>query len=181
MTRTRLNHNIRAFAHGTLGLDVEQYRDVIRQVTTNKEHITDCTGTEAELVLTALRRIHDGRLRSTPQRGTQPGRPPTRDGVSTRRSSGAANRDPGGERQHSILPRLMELLRWDWGSTAKFCKTITGKKRTDKCDARELSKVIAGMVQVIEHDLTIGKITMTDKQLQEFRMHTQPRRKKEAA
>ena len=158
-SRKRLNHQIRAFAHGTLKIDEDAYRQVIRDVTTGKEHITKCTDQEAELVLTALRRFHEGRFGS-PAMGL-PGRPSTPDGL---------------KRQHKMLPRLMALLRWDWRATARFCFKVTGHNRTDKCNAAELAKVIAGMVQIVEHDLAAGKITMTDAELQEFRSHTQSSR-----
>jgi len=165
MNRKQLNHRVRAFAHGTLKLSEEAYREVIRDVTADKEHITDCTDDEAQLVLTALRRFHVMRL-------NVPGRPPTPEALSTRRSPGAANRDAGGERQHSMIPRLMDFLRWDWKSTAGFCEKVIGKKDTRQCDAKELSKMIRGMVAVIEHDLARGKITMTPEQLATFRRHT---------
>lgn len=162
--RKRLNHNIRAFAHGTLKLDEETYRQVIRDVTMNREHITQCTDQEAELVLIALRRFHAGRLVAAPK-GDLPGRPPTQTGL---------------ERQHTILPRLMEILRWDWKSTAGFCKKVTGRNRTDKCSPAELAKVIAGMVQIVEHDIALGKITMTPEELAAFRRHTQPHHREES-
>lgn len=162
MTRKQLNHYIRKFAHGTLGFDEEQYRSVIRDVTDTKEHITHCTDEEAQLVLTALQRFHEGRL-------NVPGRPPTRNGAPAR-STGVRS---GGERQHSIIPRLMSLLRWDWSDTARFCYRVTRKRDTRSCDTKELSKVIAGMVQIVERDIRVGKLTLAAEDLQKFRMHTQ--------
>ena len=165
-SRKQLNHHIRAFAHGTIGLDEEQYRGVIRDVTSSKEHITKCTDQEAELVLTALRRFHEGRFGNPGSSSGLPGRPSTPDGL---------------KRQHKILPRLMALLRWDWRATARFCFKITGHKRTDKCTAAELAKVVAGMVQIVEHDIAAGKITMSEQELQEFRSHTQPHLKERSS
>ena len=169
VNRKRLNHQIRAFAHGMIGLDEDAYRRVIRDVTTDKENITKCTDQEAELVLTALRRVHEGRFGSPGPSGL-PGRPSTRNVVPC-----------GLERQHKILPRLMALLRWDWRATARFCFKITGHKRTDKCTAAELAKVVAGMVQIVEHDIAAGKITMSEQELQEFRSHTQPHLKERSS
>lgn len=158
MERTQLIKRIHTLAYRDLGLDEEAYRSIVDSIT-NMRSVKDLGGEQLNLVLAYLERLHDGRLRSIPQSGNLPGRPPTETGL---------------YRQHRIIARLMFILKWNWKSTAKFCDRVVGKKDTRKCDARELVKVIAGMIQIIETDIRAGKITMTDKALQEFRKHTQP-------
>src|ERR1043166_7369196 len=103
MTRKELNHNIRALAHGRLGLDEETYRMVVESVT-GKRRISQCDDEEANLVMLALRKMQDNQG-----------------------STAAVKKNPD---QHRFIARLMEYLKWDWGNTAGFCEKITGKKST---------------------------------------------------
>jgi hypothetical protein len=157
VSRKQLNHNIRAFAHGTLKLDEETYRDVIRSVTTNKEHITDCTMQEAELVLMALRRFRGGQLGGR-QRGN---------------GTGTAGIN---EPQHNVITHLMEYLNWNWGHTAKFCKRITGKSNTRLCSAAELVKLTQGMIAIVNQNIESGRLRLSPDELAKYRLHTQPHR-----
>lgn len=75
------------------------------------------------------------------------------------------------ERQHTMIPRLMEILGWNWTRTAEFCKQITGKNNTRKCTAAELAKMIRGMVAVIDMYLEKGRVTMTPQQRSEYERH----------
>jgi hypothetical protein len=62
--------------------------------------------------------------------------------------------------QQKFIARLMEYLKWDWAATADFCMKVTGKRTTKACNAAELSKIIRGMIAIIDHDITKGKIVL---------------------
>ena len=132
--RKQLNHDIRALAHGFLRLDEETYRNIVETIS-GKRHITDCDDEEANLVLLALKRMKD--------------------------NTGAGPRIVTNGRQQKFIARLMDYLQWDWSATAAFCEKLTGKKSTKACNAAELSKIIRGMIAVIDHDIEKGKIFLT--------------------
>ncbi|TAK51469.1 MAG: hypothetical protein EPO24_15895 [Bacteroidetes bacterium] len=151
MTRKELNHNIRALAHGTLGLTEEEYRLIVYNVYQKSEgHITRCDDEHANLVMLHLRQ-----MRPVGQH---------------------AMLSNGNERQHKMIPRLMEILGWDWRRTAEFCLQVTGKKNTRQCDAVELSKLIRGMVAVIDSYLKKGRIRMTEAERSEYERHVRQQR-----
>jgi len=134
MNRRALNHNIRALAQGRLALDEETYRTVVHSVT-GKLHITDCDDEEANLVHLAFKKMLD--------------------------NQGAAGQIRKNPQQHRFIARLMDYLRWDWQDTARFCERVTGKRSTKACNAAELSKVIRGMIAIIDQDIEAGKIQLT--------------------
>jgi hypothetical protein len=149
MTLKQLNHKVRALAHGTLGLTEDEYRTIVAAVDPRSDgHITHCGDEEANLVLLQLRRMLD---------------------VSGRRGSRARS-------QEKMIARLMEYLRWNWQDTAHFCYKITKHRTTRLCNAAELSKVIRGLVAIIDHDLELGKITMTEVERVEYERHVKHHR-----
>lgn len=149
MTRKQLNHNIRALAHGTLGLTEDEYRTIAAAVDPRSEgHITKCDDEHANLVYMRLKKM-----------------------ASTSQSQTHAQ-----ERQHRMIARLMEYLRWTWGDTASFCLRVTGHRTTKQCSAAELSKVIRGMVSIIDQDVEKGKIQLTHTEKFEYERHVKHHR-----
>jgi phage gp16-like protein len=154
VTRRRLNHKVRALAHGTLGLDEETYRTVVESVT-GKRHVTECNDEEANLVLLALRRMKGSR----------------------KERSGGGNSNG---QQQRFIARLMDHLHWTWQDTAGFCERVVKKKSTRQCDAAELSKIIRGMIAIIDQDVTKGKIQMSHTERFEYEQHVKHYRQKSA-
>lgn len=145
--RKNLNHRVRKLVHGMLGLDLETYRTIVVSIDEKSEgHITRCDDEHANLVLLQLQAMLDRR----PQPATT-----VRNG-----------------RQQRQIARLMQYLHWDWTVTAKFCHHQTGKKSTRLCDAKELSKVILGMVRIIDADIEKGKIKLSPQELAEYQKYT---------
>jgi hypothetical protein len=126
MTRKELNHNIRALAHGILGLDEDTYRIIVENLT-GKRHITQCDDEEANLVYLALKKMRDNQ------------------GTYRRRKT---NPD-----QHRMIAKLGYILKWTWEDIAHFCLREVKKNSTRSCNASELSKVIRGMIGVIDYKL----------------------------
>lgn len=149
MTRRELNHSIRALANGRLGLDEEEYRSVVHSIT-GKRHITGCNDEEANLVLLAFRKMRDNVGTGTPVQKNVA--------------------------QQKFIARLMQCLGWDWKATAAFCLKVTGKRSTKACNAAELSKIIRGMIAVIDHHVASGKISMTHTQKFNYERHVQHQR-----
>lgn len=143
--RKQRNHEIRALAHGTLGLDEDTYRSVVESIT-GKRHVTQCDDEEANLIYIALKRMKD--------------------------NQGAGPRIEKNGRQQKFIARLMDYLKWDWSATAAFCEKVTGKRSTKACNAAELSKVIRGMIAIIDHDLEQGKILLTHTQKFDYQRYT---------
>ena len=144
--RKNLNHQVRKLAHGILGLDVETYRTIVSTIDEKSEgHITRCDDEHANLVLLQLQAM-------VSRRGT-PGQ-----------SIVVAN-----ARQQRQIAKLMDFLRWDWKTTAHFCYHQTGKRSTKSCDAKELSKVIMGMVRII--DRHSQRIRRTPSRSRRTRLH----------
>ena len=79
--------------------------------------------------------------------------------------SGPVRKNPN---QHRFIARLMDHLKWNWDNTPDFCIKITGKRSTKSCNPAELSKIIRGMVAVIDHDIALGKIQLNHTQRFEY-------------
>lgn len=151
MLRTELNKRIRALAHGTLGLTEDEYRTIVSGVYEKSEgHISRCDDEHANLVWLQLCRMRDGKS--------------------------AISRPADNMLQQKFIARLMQHLGWNWQRTAEYCRRLTGKNNTRKCNTAELSKIIRGMIATIDHHLTAGKIVMTPAQRQEYEMHTKRHR-----
>lgn len=141
--RKKLNHAVRALAHGTLGLTDDEYRCIVYSVDPKSNgHITHCDDEYANLIYMQLKRMAAG-------------------GGSTQNLQ-----------QQKMIARLMDYLHWTWANTAHFCYKITGHRTTRMCSSSELSKVIRGMVAIINHDLQNGKLIMSDMERLEFEKHT---------
>lgn len=93
------------------------------------------------------------------------------------RASGAS-KNP---KQQAFIARLMDYLRWDWAATAHFCERVTGKKSTRACTASELSKIILGMIRIIDSDIEKGKLMLNHSQRFEYERHVKHLRGKSAA
>lgn len=149
IARKQLNHRVRAMAHGRLKLDEESYRDIVRAVDQKSDgHISRCDDEHANLVLKVLERM----LERNPQ--------------------GTSSQKIANEHQQKLIARLMYCLGWNWGQTSFFCERQTGKKSTRDCSAKELSKVILGMIRIVESDIKRGRTSLTAKEIEDFRSHT---------
>jgi ribosomal protein L30/L7E len=153
MNRKQLNHNVRALAHGTLGLNEEEYRTIVYNIYPKSDgHISRCDDEHANLVLLHLKQMNSSVVRP--------------------------DSSPNNSNQQKLIARLMDILDWKWSDTAAFCLKITGHRTTRLCDAGELSKVIRGMIATIDHHLEHGKITMTRTERFEYERHVRLQRAK---
>lgn len=149
VARRRLNHQVRALANGRLGLDEDTYRAIVESVDPRSGgHITRCDDEHAGLVLLQLRQM-----------------------VERHRFGDQKKND----REQRKIARLMQYLSWTWKTTAEFCERQTGKRSTRLCDAKELSKIINGMVAIIEEDIRSGRLQLTPAERAEFAKHTHSR------
>lgn len=147
--RRQLNQRVGALAFGRLKFDKEMYRTIVSSIDAKSEgHLTRCSDEHANLVKLALERLVErGRVGATSTVQTNPG-------------------------QHRFIARLMDYLGWSWNDTARFCFRQTGKDNTRKCDARDLSKVVIGMIRIIDDKISKGKIRLLPTELEEYRKHT---------
>jgi hypothetical protein len=156
-SRTELNRKIGALAFGRLRLNEEDYREIVASIDPKSDgHVTQCDDDHANLVLIALRRL----AVTHPPKQTD-------------------------TRQNKFIARLMQHLNWNWKNTADFCKHQTGKDSTRSCSSAELTKIVNGMIAIIDHDIAGGKLVLSPAALAEYRRHTQHHRttqqKKETA
>ncbi len=153
MIRSELNRSIGALAYGRLKLDEETYRTLVASIDPKSEgHVTRCDDEHANLVLLTLRQI--------------------------------ASNNPVGQknaRQHKFIARLMDHLKWNWTDTAKFCHRQTGKKTTRACNAFELTKIVNGMIALIDRDIASGKLQLSPEQLSAYERHTKRHRRMNAS
>jgi hypothetical protein len=150
VNRKQLNHDIRALAHGKLGLSEEEYRLVVEGIT-GKQHVTDCDDEEAGLVLVALRNLLE--------------------------KKGAVRTNPD---QHRMIAKLGYMLKWTWDDIASFTHKVTGHRSTKLCSPAQLAKVIRGMIAVIDHDIAAGKLKLSHTEAFEFERHAKHHRIKTA-
>lgn len=149
MLRKELNKKIGALAFGRLRLSEDIYRQIVVSIDPKSEgHVTRCDDESANLVLIALRRL----ALQNPQ---------------TER----------GQKQHRFIARLMDYLRWNWKQTAAFCKKQTGKNSTRDCDAKELTKIVNGMVAIIDGNIATGKLQLSPEELSAYQHYTKRNRK----
>ena len=154
--RKSLIRQVHILAYQKLKMSEDEYRQVVESVT-GERSVGDLPAEKIEKVLVALRRIPIGTLGGHQREG--PGRQ-------------HVNRP-----QQGLIAHLMEYLGWNWSSTAKFCKRITGHPDTRACDAAELRKVIRGMIALIEQDVASGRIRMTTEQQIHFKRLAYPHMK----
>lgn len=152
MDRKELNKKIGRLVHATLRLDEEMYRQIVFNVDSKSGgFVRNCDDEHANLVLLTLQNMAE------------------------RRTS------PKEVQQHSdqerFIARLMDHLNWRWSDTASFMMRIVKKSHTSKCTPGELSKVIRGMIAIIDQDIAHGKITMTQTELKQYRFKTRHQRR----
>lgn len=149
MDRKELNRKIGALAFGKLHLAEDDYRTIVASIDPKSGgHVTSCDDEHANLVLIALRRIAEKN-------------PPQQKNV----------------KQHNFIARLMDHLKWNWKNTADFCRHQTGKNSTRACTAFELTKIINGMISIIDHDIAVGKLQLSPQQLKDYQRHTKRHRR----
>jgi hypothetical protein len=153
MLRKELNKKIGALAFGRLRLSEDIYRQIVVSIDPKSEgHVTRCDDESANLVLIALRRF--------------------------------AEKNPlvqTNVKQHRFIARLMDYLRWNWQDTAVFCHRQTGKKSTRECTAVELTKIVNGMVAIIDGNIASGKLQLSPTELEEYHRHTKKNRQTKSA
>ena len=84
-------------------------------------------------------------------------------------------------KQQKFIARLMDHLNWNWNQTAAFCKKQTGKNSTRDCTALELTKVINGMVAIIDGNIAAGTLQLSPAQLSEYQRYTKKNRQTKSA
>jgi len=138
MTRTELNKKVGVLVHVKLKgvLSEDDYRTIVHSID-NKSggFLRNCDDEHANLVLLHLQQLVD-RKHSVKEVIKQ-------------------------SDQEKFIARLMEYLNWRWTDTSSFIRRVTGKHHTSKCDTAELSKVIRGMIAIIDKDIAAGKITLS--------------------
>ena len=77
------------------------------------------------------------------------------------------------QNEHRKIAKLGYLLNWNWHDIAGFCFKETGKKSTQQCDSSELSKIINGLVALIQDGLAKGTVKLAHPDLQAFLKYTQ--------
>lgn len=145
MTRNKLIQRIHVLKRD-LALDDDMYRTVLQSIA-GKSSCTELDEEELNLVCLALDRMAATRRLSTSMLTTNAG-------------------------QHRFIARLMDHLGWSWRDTSRFCKHQTGKVSTKQCNARELSKLIIGMIRTIDYRIEKGMLKMSPHELDEYRRHT---------
>lgn len=145
--RKKLNQRIGAIVHGKLKLDEETYRTIVSCIDEKSEgHITRCDDEHANLVLLALQKMVE--------------RP------------GMTSVTLKNQQQQKFIARLMDYLGWDWKHTAEFCWHQTGRKSTRACSAGELSKIIIGMIRIIDERIEKGVICLSKQELETYHRYT---------
>ncbi len=146
--RKKLNQRVGALAFGRLKLDEETYRMIVASIDEKSEgHLTRCSDENAGLILLALERMAAGGKDATSVIVKNP-------------------------RQHRFIARLMDYLGWTWKDTARFCFHQTGKHSTKACDAKDLSKIVLGMIRIIDDRIEKGVIRLSADELAEYHHHT---------
>jgi len=129
-----------------LSLDDDTYRTVLDAIA-GKQSCVDLNDEDLNLAMLALERMAAG----------------GRDATSTVQKNA---------RQHRFIARLMDFLGWDWKTTAQFCRHQTGKSSTRQCSAGELSKVIMGMIRIIDDRIEKKLIFLTPAELSDYQRYT---------
>jgi len=78
------------------------------------------------------------------------------------------------------ISKLGFILNWNWTRIADFCKQQTGKRSTQSCNPSELTKIVNGMIAIINDKISKQEIVLPHAEMQEFLKYTQrPSIKKE--
>lgn len=150
MTRAEINKEIGYLAHGKLRMAEDDYRTLVYSIDKSSggfvRNIKD--DETANLVLVALRNMVDKKINPTEKQQAR------------------------NDAQVKFIARLMDFLKWEWRSTSLFILRIVGKSHTSKCTAAELSKVIRGMIAIIDSNIESGKLVLSPAKLKEYRFKT---------
>ncbi|MDP1675687.1 MAG: hypothetical protein Q8L88_02385 [Bacteroidota bacterium] len=153
MTRSELNKQIGVLVHAKLKLDEDIYRQIVYSIDNNSGgFVRNCDDETANLVLIHLQRLADKKY-----------------------STHEVNKQSD---QEKFVARLMDYLKWNWSNTSQFIFKITGKHHTSKCSTTELSKVIRGMVAIIDKDIECGKIVLHGETKMKYYRYTKNHRTK---
>ena len=151
MLRKELNRKIGALAFGRLKLSEDIYRQIVVSIDTKSEGHVTRCDDESANLVLIALR----RLaEKTPQKNVK---------------------------QQRFIARLMDHLKWNWNQTAAFCKKQTGKNSTRDCTALELTKVINGMVAIIDGNIAAGTLQLSPAQLSEYQRYTKKNRQTKSA
>jgi hypothetical protein len=147
MTRPELNKKIGVLVHAKLKLNEDVYRQIVYNIDQNSAgFVRNCDDEHANLVLLHLQQLID-----------------------KKQSHKEIKKQSDQER---FIARLMDHLNWRWSNTSQFMMKIVKKSHTSKCSASELSKVIRGMIAIIDKDIESGKIVMSQSELSQYRYKT---------
>jgi phage gp16-like protein len=134
-----------------LHLDDEIYRDILGAISEGRTSCKQLDEDELNLVKIALERMQAGR----------------QSGTSTTKTN---------VQQHKKISKLGFILQWNWKRIAEFCEQQTGKRSTQKCSAAELTKVVNGMIGVIDDRLAKGSLVLPHDDLALYLKYTQQHR-----
>ena len=149
MTRKELNRKIGALAFGRLKLSEDIYRQIVVSIDSKSEGHVTKCDDESANLVLIALR----RLaEKTPAKNVK---------------------------QQRFIARLMDHLKWNWKQTAAFCKKQTGKHSTRDCTALELTKIVNGMVAIIDGNIGDGTPELSPAQLSEYKRYTKRNRKTE--
>lgn len=150
MTRSQINKEIGYLAHGKLKLHEDDYRTIVSSISPESGgYVRNIKDDETvNLVLLHLRQL------------------------AAKKKYPSAREQKKNEAQERFIARLMNHLKWKWSDTSSFMMKIVKKSHTSKCDSSELSKVIRGMISIIDQDIAAGKIRMSEAELKEYRYKT---------
>jgi len=131
-----------------LNLDDETYRSILSSISNGK---TSCKEIDLEylnLVYIALERLAQKMIQSRVTRN---------------------------DRLQKKIAKLGYLLGWNWQAIANFIKRETLGKHisTRSCSTLELTKVINGMLSIINDRLASGELKLSEKDLKDFLKYTQ--------
>jgi len=132
-----------------LGLDEDTYRSVLYNVAGG----TSCSHLDEEnlnLVYLAFKKMRDNQEVNSP-----------------------AQKNPD---QHRMIARLGYILKWDWNDIAHFCQREVKKQSTKTCNPAELSKVIRGMIGVIDYRVKCGVLMMNHTECFDYERHVKRHR-----
>jgi hypothetical protein len=151
MTRSEINKRIGVIVHATLKLNEDHYRTIVHSIDNNSGgFVRNCDDETANLVLIHLQQLVEKKFS---------------------KHEVIKQND-----QEKFIARLMDYLKWNWNNTSQFIFKITGKHHSSKCSTDELSKVIRGMVAIIDKDIDAGKIILSGETKMKYYRYTKNHR-----
>jgi phage gp16-like protein len=147
MTRSTLIKRIHVLKRD-LNLDDDTYRSILASIADGKTSCKDIDLEYLNLVYIALERLAQKMVQSRITRN---------------------------DRLQKKIAKLGYLLGWNWQAIANFIKRETGGRHisTRSCNALELTKVINGMVSIIDDRLSTGELKLSEKDIKDFLKNTQ--------